>query len=158
MTKWMNRKRRMSYALLNNNIFIYYKWATKMHCISISKWISISFQIFSELGIFSTNISTCQRVRTFHEKMTKTPIFTYFLLRKIFWLLLSKEISVCVWKNAQHMGLAPWFHFSFFSFSSPMTEAKSGFSLAEKMSIKFTSRTLSLLFWSLTRIMSIFHL
>ena len=116
------------------------------------------FQIFSELGIFCTNISTCQRVRTFHEKMTKTPIFTYFLLRKIFWLLLSKEISVCVWKNAQHMGLAPWFHFSFFSFSSPMTEAKSGFSLAEKMSIKFTSRTLSLLFWSLTRIMCIFHL
>ena len=97
MTKWMNRKCRMSYALLNNNIFIYYKWATKMHCIS--KWISISFQIFSKLGIFQTNILTCQRVRTFHEKMTKTTIFTYFLLRKnILTSFIKRDFCLCVKK------------------------------------------------------------
>ena len=132
MTKWMNRRRRMSYALLNNNIFIYYKWATKMHCISIWKWISISFQIFSELGIFCTNISTCQRVRTFHEKMTKTTIFTYFLLRKnILTSFIKRDFCLCV-KKCPAYGPSSLISFFIFSFSSLLTEAKSGFSLAEK--------------------------
>ena len=90
------------------------------------------FQIFSELGIFCTNISTCQRVRTFHEKMTKTTIFTYFLLRKnILTSFIKRDFCLCV-KKCPAYGPSSLISFFIFSFSSLLTEAKSGFSLAEK--------------------------